>query len=165
MRVMENVYAQPHEGITGIERAADPLLTEGGSLVAAEMMSMLYRAVLVGNPAPLVQDMFNLITHPAVGDAVVVADAMYFDNLEHKIQGTGYVVAVRAEWGETDEEWARVRAEDDSLTDADRWVEREAWYIQYGPQAADVCRWSNCNVLAIPRGMERRAPSRQDPSP
>jgi hypothetical protein len=151
MNVMELVYAQPHEGVTGIERAGDPLLTESGALLATELMGMLYRAVLVGNPAPKVREMYERINAPAPGDAVVVFDAIYFKNADHKFKGTGYLVAVRAEWATTDEEWAAARDEDESLTDADRFVEREAWYVQYGPEPVDICRWSNCKVLAIPR--------------
>jgi hypothetical protein len=153
MSVMEQVYAQPHEGITGTERAGDPLLTEDGSMVATELMGMLYSAVLVGNPAPKVQEMYDRINKPSPGDAVVVFDAIYSRNADNKHKGTGYLIGVRAEWGNTDAEWERDRAEDDSLTGADRWVEREAWYVQYGPEPADVCRWSNCRVLAIPRDL------------
>jgi hypothetical protein len=151
MSVMEQVYAQPHEGITGTERSGDPLLTEDGSLVAIELMGMLHKAVLVGNPAPIVAQMYDRIASPAAGDAVVVFDAIYSRNDDHKYKGVGYLIAQRAEWAQTDAKWAEARSEDGSLTDDDRWIERDAWYIQYGPDAVDVCRWSNCRVLAIPR--------------
>lgn len=142
---------EPHEGIGGQERREDALLTVGGSLLAAEMMGYLSRATLVGNPVPIVQQMRARIDEPRPGDAVVVYDSIFQRDDETKHKGVGYLVEVREEWASTAEEWAESIAEDGSLTDADRWVERRAWYVQYGPEPEDVCRWTNCTVLAIPR--------------
>ena len=35
-------------------------------------------------------------------------------------------------------------------SDEDRAVEPRACYVQYGPEPVDVCRWTNCTLVAIP---------------
>jgi hypothetical protein len=53
---------------------------------------------------------------------------------------------MREEWASTEEDW---RADELDADPLDRPIENRAYYIQYGPNAADICRWTNCSLLAI----------------
>lgn len=143
-------YPHPHEGISGTNREGDPLMTVEGSLVATDMMRLLHQAVLVGQQAPIVREMYDRMYAPQIGDPVVVLDAIYRRDDDTKNKGVGYLIADREDWAQTDEQWQAELAEDPSLAEGGRHKER-AWYVQYGPEPVDVCRWSNCTVLAIPR--------------
>lgn len=143
-------YPDHHAGVRGEARGDDPLLTTDGSLVAARLMWALQRATLVGNAAPIVTSMRNRMDAPVVGDAVVVIDATFWGNSDAKHKAVGYLVAKRAEWLSSQAEWDREVGKDGALSDRDRVVERAAWYVQYGPNPVDICRWTNCDVVAIP---------------
>jgi hypothetical protein len=164
-------FPQPREGITGTLRDQDDLLSLDGKALPRRMMhaalaKCLHRATLVGNPAPVVAAMYERITHPEPGDLVVETSRLGSGHLE--VEAFGILVAHRREWWETDEEWAaqvkQERADHESFLagpyaqpgDADEpWAPSErltddAWYVQYGPQPADVCRWVNCEFIVIP---------------
>jgi hypothetical protein len=146
-------YLQPHEGIQGTERSGDGLLRLDNTSardVIATLAYHLYMATLVGHAASMVNDLRERMTNPQVEDLVVISDAR-----SNQIpEGVGYLVAHRAEWWTTDEQWEADKAES-SLADEDRMVERDAWYVQYGPNPADVCRWVNCLPLAVPGAGDR----------
>jgi hypothetical protein len=165
-------YLQPREGITGIDRDDDLLSLEDAAvprrMLMAGMARCLRDAVLVGNPAPAVARMWERMKTPVPGDLVIETSTFYRRDEDDRVKAMGILIAHRVEWGETDEEWAahveqeRVAYEDflrgpysqpgdgpfdpsqcERLTD-------HAWYIQYGPQPGDVCRWENCDFMMIP---------------
>lgn len=144
-------YLEPHEGVTGTDRPGDPLLTsdEAAALVA-RLTRKLYSTALAAHAAPRGRELFERMATPEVGDQVVVSDSVGSHSPETRQRGVGYLVAHRAEWWSTREEWERDKAEDGTLTEVDRLVEHDAWYVQYGPNSVDICRWVNCTVLAIP---------------
>lgn len=151
---------QPHEGVQGTLRDDDDLLSLGDRAVAVRsvligLANHLYSAVLVGNPAPKVAAMYQRISNPKVGDLVVEMTALYGTNVERKIKGFGMLVAQRNEWDSTDAEWEAYCSEnpEDAASDG-RWTD-EAWYVQYGPQPDDVCRWTNCRFIVVPRPDEQ----------
>lgn len=144
---------QPHEDIRGTDRAGDPLVSLDDSyLPVRAALTMMARhlgtATLVGNPAPVVARMAERLRSPQVGDLVIEQNAAGMRR-ETWFRGFGYLVERRREWWHTDAEWQELKQEDDSLTDADRWTD-DAWYIQYGPAAADICRWTDCSFRVIP---------------
>jgi hypothetical protein len=145
---------QPREGITGVQRD-DFLLSLDEKAVAHRdaliaMARHLQTASLVGNPAPVVQRIYERIKNPQPGDLVVESSTgVRTRDLDTRTKAFGILIEHRNEWWETDAEWeAQKRAEgwDD---DEDRRVDH-AWYIQYGNDPGDVCRWVNCDFLAIP---------------
>ncbi|MFD3523860.1 hypothetical protein [Streptomyces sp. NPDC058653] len=152
-------YPKPREGVTGTERAEDDLLAIDDKSIARRLLTIgtvdaLYAACLVGNPTPKVADMYARMTAPRPGDLV-----MELSTLRRKrepdslIKGFGILVDCREEWASTDEEWAAETASDQDLDPIrDRMTDR-AWYIQYGPNAEDVCRWVNCEFIAVPTGL------------
>jgi hypothetical protein len=70
-------------------------------------------------------------------------------DLDTRLKAFGILIEHRNEWWETDEEWEALKVEDGGLEDDDRRVDH-AWYVQYGNDPGDVCRWVNCDFLAIP---------------
>jgi hypothetical protein len=155
---MTSNYKQPHEGIVGMDRTGDPLVTLDDELlpVRAALITVsghLQTATQVGNPAPVVQRMNERLRSPQVGDLVVEQGKAAFMRAADWYRGFGYLVERRREWWVTDEEWEAEKREDETLSDANRSVD-EAWYIQYGSDAGDVCRWTDCSFRVIPIGDE-----------
>jgi len=154
-RETDTRYPQPREGITGTERTEDDLLALDDKAVARRLMMMgtakaLYDAVLVGNPAPKVAEMLARMRDPQPGDLVMEVSSSYRRDVDAKVKGFGVLVEHREEWASTDAEWAAEIASD-ALIDPDRdRFHDHAWYVQYGPAAEDVCRWTNCEFIAIP---------------
>jgi hypothetical protein len=144
-------YPQPHEGITGTDRGDSWLLSldwaaqpHRNALIA--MARHLRTATMVGQPAPIVADMYERITHPQVGDLVVeTSTGMHSQDPKISTPGLGYLLARRTEWAHIDAEWAQVADEygDERPTDL-------VWYVQYGPKPTDVFRWHNAGFLAVP---------------
>lgn len=149
-------YPQPREDIVGTDRTEDDLLSLDDKAIARRLMMMgtaraLHSAVLVGNPAPKVAEMYARMTDPRPGDLVAEVTSFFRTrDIDTKIKGFGILIDHREEWASTDEEWAATIAEDPDLNaDEDRFHDH-AWYIQYGPAAEDVCRWVNCEFIAVP---------------
>lgn len=109
----------------------DAIFTVEGSVLAADMFRMVYGAVLTGTPSPRVEAMLRRMHRPEIGDRVIVTDSVYGSDDDKKWKGSGTLLAV-----EPDEEWGK------------------AWMIHYGPNEDDICRWTNCQVLAIPTGLQ-----------
>lgn len=149
-------YPQPRQGITGVARTDDDLLALDDKAIARRLLMIgtaraLHSAVLVGNPAPKVAEMYARMTDPQPGDLVLeTTSSSRRGSTDTQIKGFGILIAHREEWASTDEEWA-AEIIDDPTIDADRdRFHDHAWYVQYGPAATDVCRWTNCEFIAIP---------------
>lgn len=148
---------QPHEDITGTLRDDDDLLSldERAMPVRAALVILtrhLSTATLVGNPAPVVARMSDRLRTPQVGDLVAESTTLMRAGArshEDWYRGFGYLVEHRIEWWTTDEQWEADNAEDEYLKTEDRMTDH-AWYVQYGPDPADVCRWVNCDFLVVP---------------
>lgn len=142
-------WKQPHQDVTGVDRDDALLSLDDSATAHREALIGLgrnfYRACLVGNPAPIVTEMYDRMKNPQPGDLVMETGAPYS---QVKTRALGILLEHRREWWHTDEEWAEVQTnysdpDDERPTDA-------AWYIQYGPKAADVCRWTDAEFIALP---------------
>lgn len=149
---MMEAVKQPREDVTGTLRNDDDLLSlDDRAMPVREALIALARhlttATMVGNPAPVVDRMGSRIRRPVVGDLVVEATTIMRRRRpgDDWYRGFGYLVEHRTEWMHTDEEWQQVRAEWD-----DERPSNEAWYVQYGPQHEDVCRWTNADFYLVP---------------
>jgi hypothetical protein len=144
-------YLQPHEGVIGTDQPRDArLVLEDEFLSLRERVWDIAYQLYKSSLGQRTTDLFQRMTHPEVGDWVIVADA-YGRDAETKVKGSGILVEHRAEWWTSDEEWqAELETGDPNYHDEERPVEPDAWYIQYGPSAADICRWVDCQVLTIP---------------
>jgi len=146
-------FKQPHEDVTGFDRSDNDLLSLDERAVAHRdaliyLLGHLRSACMVGHPAPVVERMYRRMRSPRSGDLVVAYMANMRDP-NNRLKGFGYLIEKRVEWWETDAEWETTKAEDGYLTDADRLTE-EVWYVQYGPDPADVCRWANSDFTMVP---------------
>lgn len=154
---MMTEYLQPHQGIKGTVRLADDLLALiDVALPRRRMMAnlamALHSATLVGNPAPVVQRMYERMTHPQVGDLVLETSTFYRTYAPcYDAPSYGILLAVRDEWAQTDEEYAKDLAENlNGEQDGWRGIEYNVHYVQYGPKPADVYRWHNATFIMIP---------------
>lgn len=165
-------YPQPREGISGTDRDDDLLSLEEAAiprrLLMAGMAKCLRDAVLVGNQAPSVARMWQRMKTPRPGDLVIETSTFYRRDEDDRIKAMGILVDHRTEWWQTDEEWAAEIAQEraayeefllgsysqpgDGPFDPSTCERRtdHAWYVQYGPQAGDICRWVNCDFMMIP---------------
>jgi hypothetical protein len=165
-------YPQPREGITGTARDDDLLSLEEEAIPRRLLMGGMARclrdAALVGNQAPVVARMWERMKSPVPGDLVIETSTFYRADEDDRVKAMGILIAHRVEWWQTDAEWAaeveeeRAAHEDflrgphsqpgDGPFDPSK-CERltdHAWYVQYGPQPADVCRWVNCDFMMVP---------------
>jgi hypothetical protein len=165
-------YPQPREGITGTDRDDDLLSLEEAAIPRRMMMGgtakCLRDAVLVGNQAPVVKRMWERMKDPQPGDLVIETSTFYRRDEDDRIKAMGILVAHRTEWWQTDEEWAAEIEQERAAYEeflrgpyshpgdgpfdpaACERTTDHAWYVQYGPKAADVCRWANCEFIMIP---------------
>lgn len=165
------VYPQPHEGITGTDRHDTDLLSlEEAAMPRRDMMremaKLLRSATLVGNPAPSVSRMSDRMQKPRPGDLVMEESSAWTRDPDTRLKGFGILVCRRDEWWDSDDSLrefiAKHRADGDELEYAAKLEQQlatgvgrpvdDAWYVQYGPDPADVCRWTNCLFTAIPVG-------------
>jgi hypothetical protein len=145
---------QPREDIRGIDRSSDPLLGLDDDTLRLRdaIMGVFYHlrdAVLVGSPAPKVKAIYERIYNPRPGDLVCEVGAPTRSKWESRARGFGYLIDKRVEWSVTDDEHAREMQEGVYDEGEDRSTDT-AWYVQYGPNAADVCRWVDCNFQMVP---------------
>lgn len=99
--------------------------------------------------APALNTFWTRMSSPRAGDLVMEVSTpgilpMRRDSL---LKGFGFLVCEREEYVDTDDEWAKCA---DEYGDQERPHDR-IWYVQYGPEAADVCRWENCRFVALPK--------------
>lgn len=164
-------WKQPYEGVTGTAREDDLLSLEEPAVAVRKLFAglagVLMKTTLVGQPAPIVTRIYERMKAPQPGDIVLETSTMY-RQAEDWYKGFGVLLEHRREWWETDADWEKHCAEEraaheDFLKgpyahpgDADEpWEPGErmkdhAWYIQYGSGERDICRWVNCEFLAIP---------------
>lgn len=153
---------QPREDIaSGTDRDDDLLSLEDSGVAHRDaligMARLLYKTTLVGNPAPIVEDIYKRLSAPQPGDLVVELSVLYTRDPAKRLKGLGILLEKRTEWRDTDEDWAALVGEGAVYPDDERFTD-EAWYVQYGPSAEDVCRWTNCTFIAVPhdyRPLER----------
>jgi hypothetical protein len=139
-----------------MERAAgttvvpmQPWSTADGERAIYALSWHLRSATLVGNPAPVVAEIYDRMRHPQVDDLVVESTRGHYDAHAERgdwYRGIGILIAVQREWLSTDDEWA---ADPDSAFDDNR-ASDEWTYVQYGPAPEDVCRWGNCEFMMVP---------------
>lgn len=148
-------FKQPREDIVGTDRSDSDLLSLDMVAVAHReaLIAMAWHlrdATMVGHPAPIAAQIYQRLKSPQPGDLVVEPGmAVYSKDLDTRIKALGYLIEKREEWWLTDEDWEALKVEDGGLTDEDRQTD-EAWYIQYGPDPADICRWVNCTFITVP---------------
>lgn len=153
----EQQLKQPHEDVRGVDRTGNDFLSldESGVYHRDVLMALarhFYAAIRVGDPAPVVQRMYVDVVNPKVGDLVVEnAKGFYAKDLDTRIKALGFLVERRREWWQTDEEYQKALDAGEMDPDDERPTD-EAWYVQYGPNPGDICRWANCNFIAIPVG-------------
>lgn len=158
----QTTYKQPNEDVAFGTDRDDDLLSLDETAAAHRnaligMARLLHRACLVGNRAPIVDDIYERITPPQRGDLVVeLSVGMYTQDPEKRLKALGILLEKRTEWDSTDEEHADLIAEGAVYPDEER-ITDIAWYIQYGPRAEDVCRWTNCSFVALPYEWEPRS--------
>ena len=102
---------------------------------------------MVGNAAPIARELCARVTRPRLGDLVVETGA-HRGNADTRLKALGILLEHRDEWWETDAEWGALKSDDDQLEERDRRVDN-AWYVQYGNDPADICRWTNCEFTAV----------------
>lgn len=142
---------QPNEGVTGTDRD-DYLLSLAPEATAHRDMLIttaanLHSACRSANPT-----LYDRMAKPRPGDLVVILDIFWSQDPARRMRGLGILLERRIEWYDTDEEWAAMIAEERALgfePDEERRTDN-ATYVQYGPNAVDVCRWVDCTVLALP---------------
>jgi hypothetical protein len=166
-------WPQPREGITGTLHDPPGILSLEEDAVEVRRALMgatrcLMRATLVGNPAPVVARMSTRMRDPQPGDLVMETSSTCRLQAEDFCRAFGILLAHRTEWWTTDAEWEQsvageraahkeflrgpyaIPGDRDEPWEPDERMTDHAWYVQYGPQPQDVCRWVNCEFAAVP---------------
>jgi hypothetical protein len=143
-------YPQPYEGVTGTDREDLLLSLDPGAAAHRQVLYQFakatWRAVLVGQPAPVTRELAERMTRPEPGDLVFMT---FQHDPEPWWHGLGVLLAKRDEWAETDAQWDAFLASR-SAGALQRLTEPRAVYLQYGPGAGDIARWANASAVAIP---------------
>lgn len=162
-------YPQPREGIHGTDMADSWLLSLDEQAIPhrealLNLALHLRTAIMVGNPAPVVRRMGDRMRHPQPGDLACSTDVLYRRDPDDRLKGLGIFLGEREEWATTDAEWrsfcnherAHWAGDPDAdemtalTTSLDNRARDRAYYLQYGPSAADICRWTNSEAMMIP---------------
>jgi len=167
-------WPQPFEGVHGIDMSNHWLVSlETEAIPHREALISMARALntatLVGSPAPVVRRIADRIRHPEPGDLVVTMEVLHGRrDPDDREKGLGIYLDGRREWAETDADWQafceRERSEilanheDDGDTDdlietitgEDNRCTDDVFYIQYGPDPRDICRWHNSEAIVLP---------------
>jgi hypothetical protein len=154
---MTGTWPQPFEGIHGTDYLSghwllsldERAVPHREALIA--MAHHLRTATLVGNPAPVTRRICDRLRQPEPGDLVVTTEVMHGRrDPDDRLKGLGVFLAGRKEWAETDAQWEAYKAgNEDWVTDEDRWTDT-VFYIQYGPDPGDICRWHNSEAVVLP---------------
>jgi hypothetical protein len=170
---MTQSWPQPFEGVRGTDLSGHWLLSldERAILHREALIAMahhLHTATLVGSPAPVVRRMSDRLHQPGPGDLAVTIEVLHGrPDPDSRLRGFGIYLGGRKEWCESDAEWAAwCAAERDSIlrdysgTEADELIamtvgedNRTAdtvFYLQYGPDPGDICRWHNSEAIVLP---------------
>lgn len=160
------------------DRSGDPLMVGKQSTIdmLARVAYNAWRQMgSTHNAAPCAQALSDRIMHPRPGDPVYVPDSFGRHRDEDtRRKGVGYLVVERVEWYHSDEAWLSSEEGEDldhpwsspfgewtdgeplvwnPLTHPKRPTEK-VFYVQYGPNPGDICRWENASCYAIPYGDE-----------
>jgi hypothetical protein len=139
---------------TGTDRSDDPLMnldpvTE--PFKTALMRGQWYLTYVTGYAqAPIARQWSERMYHPRPGDLVYVIDRILGgprdQGADTRVKSFGYYLCARHEPMYDPEAWAEV---------ADQYEGKpcpteKVFYLQYGPNPDDVCRWENaeCRVIA-----------------
>ena len=123
-------------------------------LLVARLAYEIYDSTTVGSPAPVVRARRERMKNVQPGDLVVETTAMHRAalrqpltdiDLEYIFQGTGYLIKKTSEPCYPEGEW-------DEEYEGRPIPHEDIYYVQYGPDPASVCRWHNCEFLAIDIG-------------
>ena len=146
----DRTLKQPREDIVATDRPDALLSLEDDNWPARALIMRLalelYGASLIGNAPTGIRELRARMTNPQPGDLVMELSTAYqVKRGRVPIEGLGYLLETREEWWHTDEEWASQREDwgDPRPTDV-------VSYVQYGPAAADVCRWVNYTLIVVP---------------
>lgn len=160
-------WPEPHQDITGHKRDYNDLLSLRPEAIAVRdiirtLAYHLWDAVLVGDPAPRVRRMYEFMSAtPKIGDLVIEQSTFWSSDEDQRTRGFGFLVATRKEWAttnaehqaEVDREKAYCAEHNLEYVPDERFTDY-AWYVQYGPEPADVCRWHNCSFMVVPFNIE-----------
>jgi hypothetical protein len=161
---MTESWPQPYRDITGTDRTQDDLLSLTEPAMHRRMALLndaleLWKSVLNGGLTESGRDLYLRMTKPEIGDLVIETIGMRYP-ARRDTQGDvravtcfGILLGIRIEWACTDEDWLRYQEEaaaDGYPMPDDARTTTEAAYVQYGPSAADICRWTNCSLIAPP---------------
>lgn len=156
-----------HTRPAGVDRTGDPILGRmmDPAVLAAVMNIVWYSHYLTGyNASPIGKALADRHHHPRVGDLVMVPDAMRVrgetveERADTRAKGWGYFLGEFREPVYDDATWARVADQYDGEPNPTERV----FYVQYGPDPADVCRWENASVVAVPHNHEIAAQVQDD---
>ncbi len=143
-----------HHDMTGLDvpdRAGDPLVT-GDQAVVDLLVRVAYNThTRTGmRSAPIGEALRDRINNPRPGDPVYVPDSLARrQDDDGRRKGVGYLVVQRTEWFHTEQRWADGAA--DEWAGDPRPTDR-VFYVQYGPDPGDICRWENARCYALPLG-------------
>jgi len=162
MAATQEKWPQPYEGIYGTDRTGDWLLSlDSRAAPHRDALVVIARHLLlatsVAQPAPNTLTVYQRITAPKPGDLVVEQSAaLHTTRRPQREHGLGIFLCRRTEWAETDTGWeescAQVAAawpDSAAALTGERYTD-VATYIQYGPDPADICRWVDASVIALP---------------
>lgn len=147
-------YPDHRESIAGQQLDPDGLLADERHVESFDLIMALCRhlmtAILVGHPAPIVAEMDARMRSPQVGDLVVEWTALNHRlDFDRRVKGFGYLLAIREEWFDSAAEWAAFEVDDPECATESNRATDTAWYVQYGPNPTDVCRWTNCQFVVV----------------
>lgn len=139
---------EPFEGIVGTSRIDDPLLSLDDAFEPFRYAIMRLATNMLDSHLQYGDPWFNRLSRPEIGDLVIETSrggGTIRRDPEHR--AFGYLIARREEWAETHAERA-AHLEQNPDDDTERWRDT-GWYIQYGPDPTDVCRWTNCRFASV----------------
>jgi hypothetical protein len=150
-------WPQPYEGITGTDLTAYDLLSLDERAIAHRdtllaMALHLNTATLVGNPAPVVERMSERIRNPRPGDLACAAEAMHRGpraDVDYRTKGLGVLLARRREYCESHQDWADLCLREGWNPLTEERMTDDAYYLQYGPEPGDICRWTNSAPVGL----------------
>jgi hypothetical protein len=134
----------------GTDRHGDPLVSLDPALARlreaiAETQHAYWRLTGLLS-APIGAKWSKRRCEPRTGDLVYVVDALRHPDPDTRQKGFGYLVVAREEEMYDDETWERIK---NQFRDDGPPPREPIFYVQYGPDPEDVCRWSNASCFAV----------------
>lgn len=140
-------YAQPYDGVIGTLRDCDDLLSLDDPALARRRIITTIGYHLWSSNLHTMSKLYPRMSDPRVGDLVMEVTSL--GRQDSTGRGFGILLAHREEWAQTDEQYVEYLVENPEMRGEPRW-HGDAWYVQYGPQPDDICRWENCRFIALP---------------